>query len=56
MILWISTENNSMMILLFSDKKSKNLKEDLLQLSLKDLMIMIPSWVNSSYLIALKVF
>ena len=56
MIQWISTENNSMTILLFSDKRSKNLKEDSLLLLHKVLMIMIQSWVNLSYLIALKEF
>lgn len=44
------------MISLFSDKKSKNLKEDSLQLLHKDLMTMTQSWENSNYLTALKEF
>ncbi len=51
---WISTENNSMTTLLSSDKKSKNSKEDLLQLLPKDLMTMIQSWENSNCLIVSK--
>lgn len=56
MIPWISTENNLMMTLLSSDKKSKNLREDLLLSLLRDSMIMTQSWENSNCLTVLKEF
>lgn len=56
MIPWTSIENNLMMTLLSSDKKSKNSREDSLLLLPKDSTIMIQSWANSNCLTALKEF
>lgn len=53
---WISLKKLSTMTLWLSGKKLRNSKGDWLQSSPKGLMIMIPSWENSNFWIALKEF